>query len=130
MTQTSHPTFADDSEDDASSAAEFASPPDHGALRGMPDATPSAQGGGRQRKAVLGVPIEVIVSVGKARPYLTDLVALRRDSVIPLDTNIADPVEIIIGGRVIARGELQEIEAGTGRLGVRLTEITDLTQSL
>lgn len=89
----------------------------------------SPQRSGR-RKAVLGVPIEVVVSVGKARPLLKDLVDLRRDSVLTLDSNVSDPVEIIIGDRVIARGELQEIEEGSGRLGVRLTEVADLSQSL
>lgn len=76
------------------------------------------------RRAVLGVPIEVVISVGRARPLLCDLVELRRDSVLSLDSRIEDPVEIMVGGRVIARGELQEID-GEGRLGVRLTEVAD-----
>ncbi|WP_413788549.1 FliM/FliN family flagellar motor switch protein [Paludibacillus litoralis] len=84
----------------------------------------------RRRKAVLSVPIEVIISVGKARPLLSELVGLRRDSVLELDSKIEDPVEILIGDRVIARGELQEIDGETGRLGVRLTEVADLSQSL
>ncbi|MEM8753020.1 MAG: FliM/FliN family flagellar motor switch protein [Pseudomonadota bacterium] len=78
----------------------------------------------------MGVPIEVVISVGKARPLLSELVSLRRDSVLPLDSKIEDPVEIMIGDRVIARGELQEIEPGSGKLGVRLTEVADLSQSL
>lgn len=84
----------------------------------------------RRKKAVLGVPIEVIISVGKARPLLSELVDLRRDSVLSLDSKIEDPVEIMVGDRVIARGELQEIEGETGRLGVRLTEVADLSQAL
>ncbi|MEM7522243.1 MAG: FliM/FliN family flagellar motor switch protein [Pseudomonadota bacterium] len=84
----------------------------------------------RRKKAVLGVPIEVIVAVGRARPLLSELVNLRRDSVLPLDSKIDDPVEIMIGDRVIARGELQEIDSTSGRLGVRLTEVADLSQSL
>lgn len=84
----------------------------------------------RRRKAVMGVPIEVVISVGRARPLLDELVNLRRDSVLALDSRIEDPVEIMIGDRVIARGELQELDAETGRLGVRLTEVADLSQSL
>lgn len=84
----------------------------------------------RRKKAVLGVPIEVIISVGKARPLLSELVDLRRDSVLSLDSKIEDPVEIMVGDRVIARGELQELEGETGRLGVRLTEVADLSQAL
>lgn len=84
----------------------------------------------RRKKAVMGVPIEVVISVGKARPLLSELVGLRRDSVLTLDSKIEDPVEIMIGDRVIARGELQEIDSETGRLCVRLTEVADLSQSL
>jgi len=84
----------------------------------------------RRKKAVLGVPIEVVISVGKARPLLSELVALRRDSVLMLDSKIEDPVEILVGDRVIARGELQEVDSDSGRLCVRLTEVADLSQSL
>ncbi len=75
--------------------------------------------------AFLGVPIEVTISVGKARPLVSELVELRRDSVLTLDSKIDDPVELYIGDRLIARGELQELGDDTGRLGVRLTEVAD-----
>jgi flagellar motor switch protein FliN/FliY len=77
-------------------------------------------------KAIFGVPIEVTVSVGKARPMISEIVSLRRDSVLPLDSRVEDPVEIYVGTQLIARGELQELEDDGGRLGVRLTEIMDL----
>ena len=77
--------------------------------------------------AVLGVPIEVVVSVGRARPMIAELVTLRRDSVLPLDSRIEDPVELYIGDRLIARGELQEMDDESGRLAVRLTEVADLS---
>lgn len=80
-----------------------------------------------RRGAVLGVPIDVTVSVGRARPLVSELVELRRDSVLPLDSRIDDPVEILIGDRLIARGELQEMDDDSGRLAVRLTEVADLS---
>lgn len=87
-------------------------------------------GSGRRGSAVLGVPIEVTISVGRARPLVSDLVSLRRDSVLPLDSKIDDPVEILIGDRLIARGELQEMDDDSGRLAVRLTEVADLSQGV
>ena len=80
--------------------------------------------------AFMGVPIEVLICVGKARPLVSDLVKLRRDSVISLDSRIDDPVEIYIGDRLIARGELQEMEDQEGQLGVRLTEVADLSNAV
>jgi len=78
----------------------------------------------------MGVPIEIIISVGKARPLVSDLVNLKRDSVIALDSKIDDPVEIFIGDRLIARGELQDMDGDDGQLGVRLTEVADLSNGV
>ena len=72
--------------------------------------------------AFLGVPIEVTISVGKARPLVSELVELRRDSVLTLDSTIDDPVELYIGDRLIARGELQELGDDSGRLGRDLAQ--------
>jgi flagellar motor switch protein FliN/FliY len=85
--------------------------------------------GGRSG-AFLGVPIEVTISVGRARPLVSELVELRRDSVLVLDSTIEDPVELYIGDRLIARGELQELGDDSGRLGVRLTEVADFSNEL
>ncbi|PZX09989.1 FliM/FliN family flagellar motor switch protein [Celeribacter halophilus] len=77
------------------------------------------------------VPIEITISVGKARPLVKDLLKLQSDSVLPLDRNIEDPVELYIGDKLIARGELQEMEGGqAGQLAVRLTEVADLKNGL
>jgi len=73
------------------------------------------------------VPIEVTISVGKARPLVKDLLRLGRDSVLPLDRRVDDPVELYVGDRLIARGELQELDGeGSGQLAVRLTEVANL----
>ncbi|WP_296474632.1 FliM/FliN family flagellar motor switch protein, partial [Roseinatronobacter sp.] len=69
------------------------------------------------------VPIEIAISVGRARPIVRDLMKLRRDSVLVLDRRVDDPVELYIGDKLIARGMLQELEGEqAGYLGVRLTE--------
>ncbi len=73
------------------------------------------------------VPIEITVSVGRARPQVRDLLRLRRDALLQLDRRVDDPVELYIGDRLIARGELQEVEGDTpGLLAVRLTEVANL----
>lgn len=70
------------------------------------------------------LPIEITISVGRARPSLRDLLMLGPGAVLPLDSRIDDPVELYIGERLIARGELQELDgAEGGQLAVRLTEV-------
>ena len=70
------------------------------------------------------IPIEITVSVGKARPCVKDLLRLGKNMILPLDRKIEDPVELYVGDRLIARGELQELEGGEpGQLGIKLTEV-------
>lgn len=77
------------------------------------------------------VPIEITISVGKARPSVRDLLKLQRDAVLALDRRVDDPVELYVGDRLIARGELQELEGEqAGQLAVRLTEVANLRGGL
>ncbi len=85
-----------------------------------PDSNPFAQ-----------VPIEVTISVGKARPMVRDLLRLTRDAVLTLDRRVDDPVELYVGDRLIARGELTELSGDqAGQLAVRLTEVANLRGGL
>ncbi len=86
----------------------------------MPDTS------GQTDNAFLGVPVEMTISVGKAKPLISELLSLSQGAIIPLDSRIDDPVEVYIGEKLIARGELQEIEGEEGKLGVRLTQVVDL----
>ncbi len=73
------------------------------------------------------VPIEVTVSVGKAKPMIRDLVMLGQNAVLELDRKVDDPVELFVGDRLIARGTLEEAQDDpSGALCVRLTEVVDL----
>lgn len=73
------------------------------------------------------LPVEITVSVGKAKPTISELLAMRADSVVPLDKAIEDPVDILVGDRLIARGVLEEIvEDGNTQLAVRLTSVPGL----
>ena len=77
------------------------------------------------------VPIEIVVSVGRTRPIVRELLRLKPDAVLPLDKKVSDPVELYVGDRLIARGELEECEGDTtGQLAVRLTEVADLKAGL
>ncbi len=77
------------------------------------------------------VPIEITISVGKARPLVRDLLRMGRDAVLVLDRKVDDPVELYVGDRLIARGELQELgEDQPGQLAVRLTEVVNLRGGL
>ena len=73
------------------------------------------------------VPVEITVSVGKARPLIRDLVMLGNNAVLKLDKRVDDPVELFVGDKLIARGMLEEDqESDNSQLVVRLTEVVGL----
>lgn len=77
------------------------------------------------------VPIEITISVGKARPLVRDLLKLAKDAILPLDRRVDDLVELYVGDRLIARGELTELEGEqSGQLAVRLTDVANLRGGL
>ncbi len=83
------------------------------------------------RNPFSGVPIEITISVGKARPLIRDLLKLEKHAVLPLDKRVDDSVELYVGERLIARGELEELDGEQkGQLAVRLTEVADLQDGL
>lgn len=73
------------------------------------------------RRSIYGVPVIVTVSVGQKTMSVAELLKLREETIIPLSSNIEDPVDLTINNKVIARGEL--IEDQEGGLAVRITEI-------
>ena len=80
------------------------------------------------KRSIYSIPVNVQVTIGTARPTISELLQMKRDSLIQLSSKIDDPVELCIDNRVIARGELVEAEGGDGMLGVKLTEIVDISE--
>ncbi len=70
------------------------------------------------------VPIEITISVGIARPLIRDLMGIDENIVLPLDKGLDDPVELFVGEKLIALGQLEEVDGeGSGKLGVRIVEV-------
>lgn len=93
----------------------------------MPETQDALAKAGDTHNPFTAVPVEVTVSVGSARPLIRDLVQLHENAVLALDSRIDDPVELYVGNRLIARGELEELDGDrAGQLAVRLTEIVDI----
>lgn len=93
------------------------------------DITPAASAPGSAVNPLHHVPVEVTVAVGRARPTIGELLTLGQGAVLALDRKLDDPVEIYVGERLIARGELEDADEDGG-LAVRLTEIADLQSGL
>ena len=79
--------------------------------------------GGSHLDTILKIPVEVQVFVGSAAMPIADLMALERGAVIPLNHALSDPVDIVVNGRTIARGELVALDDDPSKIGVKLVEI-------
>ena len=78
--------------------------------------------------ALTSVPIEITVSVGRARPLIRDFLQLTEGCVLQLDRKLDDPVDLYVGERRIGTGVLEVVEGdGDARLAVRLTEVAELS---
>jgi flagellar motor switch protein FliN/FliY len=83
----------------------------------------------RNLDTILRIPVSVQVVLGSAIMPVSNLLKLGRGAVIPLDHRVGEPVDIIVNGRVIARGEIVVVDDDNGRLGVSLTEIAGPARS-
>src|SRR5260221_9546672 len=80
-------------------------------------------GGQRNLDTILRIPVVVQVVLGTASMPVANLMKLGRGAIVPLDHRIGDPVDVVVNGRVIARGEVVVLEEDNSRFGVSLTEI-------
>jgi len=61
--------------------------------------------------------------LGSASMPVANLMKLGRGAVVPLDHRVGEPVDVVVNGRVVARGEVVVVEDDNSRFGVSLTEI-------
>jgi flagellar motor switch protein FliN/FliY len=86
-----------------------------------PLTTTHVRPGGRSELGLLAsVDTELSVVVGRSRLPIRDLLALDPGSVIELDRRPGDPVEVLVNGTLVARGEVVIVE---GEFGVRIVEL-------
>jgi flagellar motor switch protein FliN len=71
-------------------------------------------------EAVFDVPVRVSVILGRARIPVSQLLKMDVGTVVELDRQVGEAVEIYVNDRLVARGEIVLVES---RLGVTMTEI-------
>ena len=68
------------------------------------------------------IEVQLTVEVGSAEIRIRDLLRLNEGSVVELDRLAGDPLDILVNGTMIAKGEIVMVGE---RFGVRFTEIVD-----
>jgi flagellar motor switch protein FliN len=72
---------------------------------------------------IMRIPVTVKIVLGSASMPVAALLKLGRGALIPLDRKLGEPVDVIVNGRVVARGEVVVMDDDPSRLGISLTEV-------
>ncbi len=84
--------------------------------------TPAAPASARGLEMLHGVIMDVTVELGRARMSVRELLALNPGTVLELDRAAGSPADLLVNGRLIARGEVVVVDED---FGLRVTEIVD-----
>ena len=66
------------------------------------------------------VPLEVTVELGRTQKSISDILDFAPGTIIELDRIAGEPVDVLVNGKLVAKGEVVVIEEN---FGVRVTEI-------
>ena len=69
---------------------------------------------------IMDVPLEVTVELGRTTKSIQDILEFSPGTIIELDKIAGEPIDVLVNGKYVARGEVVVIEES---FGVRVTEI-------
>lgn len=76
---------------------------------------------------VLDIPVEVSLRVGSTDISIRDLVSLVEGSVVALDQDAGEPMDVLVNGTLIAHGEIVVVDE---QYGVRLTDVVSAVERI
>jgi flagellar motor switch protein FliN len=76
---------------------------------------------------LLGVELEASLRFGSREMALSELLGLGPGDVVQLDRALSDPVDLIVGDKIVARGEVVLVN---GNFGLQVTEVAEPRKSL
>lgn len=85
-----------------------------------PHPLPGAPVLGGNLAVLQGVKVRLRAVAGEATMTVAELLALRQDAILKLDRPVTDPVDVVLDGQVVARGQLVAVG---DEFGVRVTEV-------
>lgn len=82
---------------------------------------------GRNFKLLADIPLRLSVEVGSTALRLADLLDLNEGSVVELDRQAHELLDIMVNGTLIAKGEVVTVN---GRFGVRIVDVVASSERL
>jgi flagellar motor switch protein FliN/FliY len=75
---------------------------------------------GAELERLYDVPVELAVEIGRTKMTIRETLGLGPGSIVTLDRTAGEPVDLLVNGKPIARGEVVVID---GEFGLRVTEV-------
>ena len=72
-------------------------------------------------KFIQDVPLIVIVEIGRTVMEVQNVLNLKKDSMVVFEKIVGEPMDIVVGDQLMARGEIVVVNE---RYGVRISEVT------
>jgi flagellar motor switch protein FliN/FliY len=79
-----------------------------------------AADGGSELERLFDVPVELAVEIGRTHMTIRETLALGPGSIVALDRLAGEPVDLLVNGKPIARGEVVVLDE---EFGLRVTEV-------
>lgn len=77
--------------------------------------------------ALLDVQVQLSVEIGRSKVPINQLISLSQGSVIELDRGVNEPLDLLVNGTLMARGEVVVVD---GQFGLRLIDIVSPRERL
>jgi flagellar motor switch protein FliN/FliY len=114
------------SEEEGSASAAAAPPPEE--FSGAPSTAAAGTAGGKiDLDLLMDVQVTLSVEIGRTRLPIKNLLALSQGSIVSLERGVNEPLDLMVNGTLIARGEV--VESG-GQFGLRLIDVVSPTERL
>jgi flagellar motor switch protein FliN/FliY len=82
--------------------------------------TGAAAPGGAELERLFDVPVELAVEIGRTHMTIRETLALGPGSIVTLNRLAGEPVDLLVNGKPIARGEVVVLDE---EFGLRVTEV-------
>jgi len=76
---------------------------------------------------ILDIPVRITVELGRTRKTIGEVLNMAPGSVVELEKMAGEPVDVLVNGKLVARGEVVVIDES---FGVRVTEIVSKTERI
>jgi len=87
-----------------------------------------AKGGGHNdMDMILDIPVQLTVELGRTKIAIKNLLQLAQGSVVELDGQAGEPMDVLVNGCLIAQGEVVVVNE---KFGIRLTDIITPSERL